>query len=487
MGRIKFKVRDLKFTDIDTTETKKEVNIIDYGIELDNVITENRYEILKNYIQIKQSKKVCRICYCDDREVESPLLNPCNCSGGVKYIHFSCLQQWLKSKCIIKSNTNENCITYTMKLVECEICKSVLPDFVKYQNKLYEIWEFVKPAFKNYVTLETIITDKEKSKNLYILNLDNKSYLKIGRSHEADLRISDISVSRFHAMISRNSDGSITIEDNHSKFGSLISIQNPKIPINYDPSLCLQIGRSLVHFNLKPHFKLFSCFSCRDSPEESFDYTMVNQNFIEIEKVLSVKIQNDEELGECSSSNNSKSKLSKYANEGPCYKENIDKYNNDIVTSNNEKEDEFEDKKHLNLIPEYNIKNNQIDNLNYIYNEHEIPKSHRNSNYKKVPCNFDASSNGLVTINFKPVHVKKRSIYLSPCNKINLTSFKKYEEDQIPIENLNIIEEHNALSDLRLMEIASNIIRPLKTRVRGKPIALSEASSVKETERMGNN
>ena len=37
----------------------------------------------------KIKKKICRICYCDDKEVDSPLLNPCKCSGGLKYIHLS--------------------------------------------------------------------------------------------------------------------------------------------------------------------------------------------------------------------------------------------------------------------------------------------------------------------------------------------------------------------------------------------------------------
>ncbi len=37
---------------------------------------------------------LCRICYCSEEEVDSPLINPCCCSGTMKYIHLSCLQQW---------------------------------------------------------------------------------------------------------------------------------------------------------------------------------------------------------------------------------------------------------------------------------------------------------------------------------------------------------------------------------------------------------
>jgi hypothetical protein len=45
----------------------------------------------------------------------------------MKYIHFCCLQKWLKSKMVIKSSTSENCVSFTMKQVECELCKSILP------------------------------------------------------------------------------------------------------------------------------------------------------------------------------------------------------------------------------------------------------------------------------------------------------------------------------------------------------------------------
>ena len=37
----------------------------------------------------------CRVCQCNgDEEI---LINPCNCSGSVKWVHESCLVQWMKS------------------------------------------------------------------------------------------------------------------------------------------------------------------------------------------------------------------------------------------------------------------------------------------------------------------------------------------------------------------------------------------------------
>jgi len=75
----------------------------------------------------QKKKNTCRICYCNDNEVESPLLIPCKCAGTMKYIHFSCLETWLKSKSVLKSNENEICSSYNLKQIECELCKALLP------------------------------------------------------------------------------------------------------------------------------------------------------------------------------------------------------------------------------------------------------------------------------------------------------------------------------------------------------------------------
>ncbi len=49
-----------------------------------------------------------------------------------------------------------------------------------------------------------------------------------GRYLDCDLRINDISVSRFHAKI-KMSQNKVSIEDLESKFGTLILIQNPLV------------------------------------------------------------------------------------------------------------------------------------------------------------------------------------------------------------------------------------------------------------------
>ncbi|CAF98700.1 unnamed protein product, partial [Tetraodon nigroviridis] len=47
----------------------------------------------------------CRICHCEGDE--GPLITPCHCTGSLRFVHQSCLQQWIKS-------SDTRC---------CELCK----------------------------------------------------------------------------------------------------------------------------------------------------------------------------------------------------------------------------------------------------------------------------------------------------------------------------------------------------------------------------
>ncbi len=62
-----------------------------------------------------------------------------------------------------------------------------------------------------------------------MINLNQRQQIKIGRGHDNDLRISDISVSRCHSFIKRDTKGNIIIEDNSSKFGTLVLIKAPLV------------------------------------------------------------------------------------------------------------------------------------------------------------------------------------------------------------------------------------------------------------------
>lgn len=51
-----------------------------------------------------------------------------------------------------------------------------------------------------------------------------KSVIRVGRGHDVDIRVTDISVSRYHARISQHVEGDFFVEDNKSKFGTLVQV-----------------------------------------------------------------------------------------------------------------------------------------------------------------------------------------------------------------------------------------------------------------------
>ena len=66
---------------------------------------------------------------------------------------------------------------------------------------------------------------------------ENKTSFKLGRGHESEVRINDISVSRFHALIKYKDDG-FYIEDNNSKFGT-IALMRERLKLDEDSTVAV--------------------------------------------------------------------------------------------------------------------------------------------------------------------------------------------------------------------------------------------------------
>ena len=65
------------------------------------------------------------------------------------------------------------------------------------------------------------------SKTIHVINFDALNSVKVGRAQNAEVRITDISVSRHHSNITLNEDGTVSLTDNFSKFGTLKLIRGP--------------------------------------------------------------------------------------------------------------------------------------------------------------------------------------------------------------------------------------------------------------------
>jgi len=90
------------------------------------------------------------------------------------------------------------------------------------RSALYTIMEFDTPA-NNYMILESIKSAPAKVVHVFDLSFDS---FKVGRSIETDMKIADISVSRTHSYLYVK-NGKLIVEDNGSKFGTLVKIQRP--------------------------------------------------------------------------------------------------------------------------------------------------------------------------------------------------------------------------------------------------------------------
>jgi hypothetical protein len=114
--------------------------------------------------------------------------------------------------------------SYIWKGLECEICKEPFPETVTSPStgKQIELLNFkIHDDSLNYVIIESVTSTSTTNKTLHICNFDSSPLIKIGRGQIADIRISDISVSRFHSSFYLCHDGTLAIVDNHSKFGTL--------------------------------------------------------------------------------------------------------------------------------------------------------------------------------------------------------------------------------------------------------------------------
>ena len=63
---------------------------------------------------------------------------------------------------------------------------------------------------------------------MHVINFEKASEIKLGRGHESDIRVTDISVSRVHASVVHN-NGKFYFRDENSKFGTLMSLAQPRL------------------------------------------------------------------------------------------------------------------------------------------------------------------------------------------------------------------------------------------------------------------
>eukprot|EP01053_Blabericola_migrator_P002786 Blabericola_migrator_1__2785@NODE_1798_length_3778_cov_307_576125_g1119_i1_p1_GENE_NODE_1798_length_3778_cov_307_576125_g1119_i1NODE_1798_length_3778_cov_307_576125_g1119_i1_p1_ORF_typecomplete_len713_score86_57RINGv/PF12906_7/2_1e15FHA/PF00498_26/5_1e02FHA/PF00498_26/4_8e08YopYscD_cpl/PF16697_5/12YopYscD_cpl/PF16697_5/0_00011YopYscD_cpl/PF16697_5/1_1e03FANCL_C/PF11793_8/0_0064FHA_2/PF17913_1/6_6e02FHA_2/PF17913_1/0_28zfRING_2/PF13639_6/0_079PHD_4/PF16866_5/8_8PHD_4/PF16866_5/1_3e03_NODE_1798_le len=289
---------------------------------------------------------VCRICLSEEEDPkENPLVSPCKCNGSMKWIHLQCLRTWMEGRLNIKvDDVGSSCFFW--RPLECELCQEPYPTYVDVSQRLgglgndaplsqpvpprlveehqrsttpddpisralrvcadppansslVELFRIPKPAVP-FVILES---KHQPSGNIgfHFLSFSTRDSVRLGRGHEADVRVADISVSRLHATLRYQASpdalistlrtsqpgamqsGGFTplrsplghienpadirkpyvyIEDLKSKFGTLIAIDKP-IFLYPRMMLSVQVGRTVLTLYIrKPSWSRFipSCF-----------------------------------------------------------------------------------------------------------------------------------------------------------------------------------------------------------------------------------
>lgn len=137
-----------------------------------------------------------------------------------------------------------------------------------------ELFEIPRPDVP-YAILEP---RTQQLKGLHVVSLANNRVARLGRGHESDIRLADISVSRLHSVLRfqtashtkrgasslvgssgfgfPSGGGCFVVEDNRSKFGTLLELRRP---FRLDPNcsaISVQAGRTVVTVSIKRRWRL---------------------------------------------------------------------------------------------------------------------------------------------------------------------------------------------------------------------------------------
>ena len=257
LGRVKYSLNEINIpsrqNNIDIAPPM--LDTTKYDIDELNKNTEPVFDFIfqakdsSEYSDIHDDERLCKICFSEENDRENnPLVHLGNCNGGLRFSHYMCIKRWMETKLQIKENYKRTVKSYNIKSFNCEICKTPYPFKFKLNGieKPFELIELDKPIGCDYIILESLNQMKENCniKSIHVIQLGNDELI-IGRGHESDIRINDISVSRSHAKLRYDVDsGTILLRDLKSKFGTLILIKKPLLI--KEKKIHIQIGRTYI-------------------------------------------------------------------------------------------------------------------------------------------------------------------------------------------------------------------------------------------------
>ncbi|EER07064.1 membrane associated RING finger, putative [Perkinsus marinus ATCC 50983] len=286
--------------DDDREEVEVELQLLSKGVSKDSSMTKAYVDRSIHGLSSSSSSSlhgmVCRICLMEGTSsIHDPFVAPCHCSGSIKYVHINCLRHWIGDRLRLPSGCSSNrrrrTPPFLYRPLTCELCKALYPTYVNIDGNIECLYPLphVKPP---YIVFELNLNptssssfeqqqEQDGSSNSIDANIglnvvslggykcrdigpeiaDNNTMLDdnynnnnktadvdgiiIGRGHDSDVRISDVSISRKHCLL-RYHNGQFYIQDLYSKFGTLLSIPSQGLKIPPSGSIAVQVGRTVL-------------------------------------------------------------------------------------------------------------------------------------------------------------------------------------------------------------------------------------------------
>ncbi|CEL91624.1 unnamed protein product [Vitrella brassicaformis CCMP3155] len=192
----------------------------------------------------------CRICLLEGPNEDDPLVAPCECKGSIKFVHINCLRHWIKGRLQNNGQSDNSGSTFFYKQQQCELCKTAFPPAGMANGEKLQIVQ-VPNTQPPFIVLENLVSPSQQQQNrgLHVISMAEKKILKLGRGHESDVRIADVSISRYHATI-RFVNDNFVLEDHNSKFGTLVAIRKSHV-VDVDSPVSVQVGRSAISLSIE--------------------------------------------------------------------------------------------------------------------------------------------------------------------------------------------------------------------------------------------
>lgn len=202
----------------------------------------------------------CRICLSEGPSEGDPLLCPCECAGSIRYVHANCIGHWLRGRLGLENHKGN---VFFFRPMACELCHCLYPSYYSAGGVPTPL-SFLPETKTPFIVLENVggsapvaawnnDSSNTSPGGLHVVRFsDDRGPLKIGRGHDCQMRVSDVSISRLHALLRIEEDGSMYLEDQESKFGTLFDElkQSRSICIPPRSSICVQSGRTLISLSL---------------------------------------------------------------------------------------------------------------------------------------------------------------------------------------------------------------------------------------------